>query len=66
MVELTLPYENRMEGVYIYEREKYLNLTKELRDARSKAVAMPVEVGAKGFIGSFNSLRSSDQTLNMC
>ena len=30
---LTVPYENRMEEVHIYRREKYLNLTKELEDA---------------------------------
>ena len=29
----------------------YLNLTKELEDAGYKAVVMPFEVGAKGFIG---------------
>ena len=52
MVELTIPYENRMEEAHIYKREKYLNLTKELRDAGYKAVVMPVEVGARGFIGS--------------
>ena len=30
MVELTVPYENRMEEAHIYKREKYMNLTKEL------------------------------------
>ena len=34
------------------QKGKYLNLTKELRDAGCKAVVMPVEVGARGFIGS--------------
>ena len=52
MVELTVPYEGRMEETHTFKREKYLNLTKELRDAGYKAVAMPVEVGARGFIGS--------------
>ena len=33
MVELTIPYENRLENAHIC-REKYLNLIKELRDAR--------------------------------
>ncbi|RUS90920.1 hypothetical protein EGW08_001317 [Elysia chlorotica] len=41
-----------MEEAHIYKREKYLNLTKELRDAGYKAVIMPVEIGARGFIGS--------------
>ncbi|KAK3726923.1 hypothetical protein RRG08_063154 [Elysia crispata] len=52
MVELTVSYENRMEEVHIYKREKYLNLTKELENAGYKAVVMPVEVGARGFVGS--------------
>ncbi|KAK3786016.1 hypothetical protein RRG08_023438 [Elysia crispata] len=43
MVELTVPYENRMEENHIYKREKYLNLTKELENAGYKAVVMPVE-----------------------
>ena len=34
IVELTIQYENRMEEVHIYKSEKYLNLTKELKDAR--------------------------------
>ena len=52
MVELTVPYENRMEEAHIYKREKYMNLTKELENAGYKAVVMPVEVGARGFVGS--------------
>ena len=52
LVELTVPYESRMEEAHTYKREKYLNLTKELRDAAYKAVVMPVEVGARGFIRS--------------
>ena len=51
MVELTGPYENRMEEAHIYKREKYLNLTKELENAGYKAAVMPVEVGARGFKG---------------
>ncbi|KAK3772090.1 hypothetical protein RRG08_067159 [Elysia crispata] len=52
MVELTVPYENRKEEAHIYKREKYMNLTKELENAGYKAVVMPVEVGARGFVGS--------------
>ena len=52
MLELTVPYENRMEEAHIYKREKYMNLTKELENAGYKAVVMPVEVGARGFVGS--------------
>ena len=50
-VELTVPYENKMEEADIYKREKYMNLNKELENAGYKAVVMP-EVGARGFIGS--------------
>ena len=52
MVELTVPYENGMEGVHTYKREKYLNLTKELGAVSYKAVVMLAEVGARGFTGS--------------
>ena len=52
MVELTGPYENRMEKAHIYKREKYLNLTKELEKEGYKAVVMPVEIGARGLVGT--------------
>ena len=52
MVELTVPYKNRMEEAQIYKRDKYMNLTKELENAGYKAVVMPIEVGARGFVGS--------------
>ena len=48
IVELTVPYESRMEEAHTYKREKNLNLTKELRNAGYRSV----EVGAKGFVGS--------------
>ena len=41
-----------MEKDHTYKREKYPNLTKELRDAGYKVFVMLVEVGARGFIGS--------------
>ena len=52
MVKLTVPYENRMEEAHTYKRERYLNLTKELRDPGYKAVVMLVDIGARGFRGS--------------
>ena len=42
MVELTVPYGNRMEEALTYKRQKYLNLTKELEDASYIAVVIPV------------------------
>ena len=41
-----------MKEAYIYKREKYLSLTKELRNPGYKAVVMIAEVGARGVIGS--------------
>ncbi|KAK3738929.1 hypothetical protein RRG08_006496 [Elysia crispata] len=49
MVELIVPYENKMEEAHIYKREKYMNLTKELENAGYKSVVMPVETVARGF-----------------
>ena len=51
MVELTVPYKHRKEEAQIYKREKYLNLTKELKDAIYKALVMLFEIGVRGFIG---------------
>ncbi|GFN82189.1 polyprotein [Plakobranchus ocellatus] len=45
MVELTVPYESRMEG-------KYLDLTKELKKDGYEAKVIHVEIGARGFVGS--------------
>ena len=52
MAELTVPYESRMEEAHTCKREKYLNLTKELRNTGYRAVIMLVEVGDRGFVGS--------------
>ena len=56
MVELTVPYENRMEEAHISKKEKYMNLTKELENAGYKAVVMPVEVGVRGFVDLLTKL----------
>ena len=63
-MELTVPYENWVEEAHIYKREKYLNLTKELRDAGYKVVVVPIEVGARGLIGS--SVYDLLTTLSIC
>ena len=52
VVELAVPYENRMEEAHFYKKEKYINLPKELENAGSRAVVMPVEVGVRGFVAS--------------
>ncbi|KAK3756389.1 hypothetical protein RRG08_038878 [Elysia crispata] len=48
-VELTVPYENKMEEADIYKREKYMNLNKELENAGYKAVVMPEDQLAKWY-----------------
>ncbi|GFS06192.1 reverse transcriptase [Elysia marginata] len=49
MVELTVPYESRMEQAHTYKKE---NLTKELEESGYRAKIMPIEIGARGFAGS--------------
>ncbi|GFN97280.1 reverse transcriptase [Plakobranchus ocellatus] len=52
MVELTVPYESRMEEAHSFNEGKYLDLTKELKKEGYEAKEMPVEIGARGFVGS--------------
>ncbi|GFO16624.1 polyprotein [Plakobranchus ocellatus] len=52
MVELTVPYESSMEEAHVFKEEKYLVLIKELKKDGYKAKFMPVEIGARGFVGS--------------
>ncbi|GFO05023.1 reverse transcriptase [Plakobranchus ocellatus] len=52
MVELTFPYESRMEEAHAFKEAKYLELTKELKKDGYEAKVMPVEIGARGFVGS--------------
>ncbi|GFR84506.1 reverse transcriptase [Elysia marginata] len=52
MVELTVPYESRMEQAHTYKEEKYLDLAKELEESRYRAKIIPIEIGARGFAGS--------------
>ncbi|GFN87611.1 reverse transcriptase [Plakobranchus ocellatus] len=52
MVELIVPYESRMEEAHAFKEGKYLDLTKELKKDGYEAKVMPVEIGARGFMGS--------------
>ncbi|GFO25175.1 polyprotein [Plakobranchus ocellatus] len=52
MVELTVPYESRMEEAHAFKEAKYLELTKELKKDGYEAKVMPVEIGVRGFVGS--------------
>ncbi|GFN99417.1 polyprotein [Plakobranchus ocellatus] len=52
MVELTVPYESRMEEAHAFKEGKYLELTKELKKDGYEDKAVPVEIGAREFVGS--------------
>lgn len=52
MVELTVPYENRMEESNVYKKEKYTDLCKELEREGYNTRIIPVEIGARGFVGA--------------
>ncbi|GFO21943.1 reverse transcriptase [Plakobranchus ocellatus] len=50
-VELTVPYESRMEKAHAFKEGTYLDLTKELKKDGYEAKVMPVEIGAREFVG---------------
>ncbi|GFO06375.1 polyprotein [Plakobranchus ocellatus] len=52
MVKLTVPYESRMEEAHAFKDGKYLDLTKELKKDGYEAKVMPVEIDARGLVGS--------------
>ena len=52
LIELTVPYETRIEDAHVYKTGKYADLATCLRDAGFKTKVFAVEVGARGFVGS--------------
>ncbi|GFO06783.1 polyprotein [Plakobranchus ocellatus] len=52
MVELTVPYKSRIEEANTSKREKYKDLIKELEKAGYKSQILPIEVVARGFVGT--------------
>ena len=52
LIELTVPYESRIDHANVYKREKYSDLVKDMKEAGYKAEVIPVEVGARGFVTS--------------
>ena len=52
LIELTVPYESRIDNANEYKREKYSDLVKELKEAWYNAKVFPVEVGARGFVAA--------------
>ena len=51
LIELTVPYESRIEAAHIFKTEKYSDLANNLKTAGFKAKVIAVEIGARGFIG---------------
>ena len=52
MVELTVPYESRIDRQHQYKLAKYQDLASQLRRAGYNTKVLAVEVGARGFVGS--------------
>ena len=51
LVELTVPWEDRIEASNVMKTEKYSDLAKDLEDSVFLVKLMPVEVGARGLVG---------------
>jgi hypothetical protein len=51
MVELTVPWKERMEKAYARKKEKYKHLVQDCKDAGRKTNCYPIEVGCRGFVG---------------
>ena len=51
MLELTVPWEERMEEASERKREKYAELVEECRRRGWRARCLPIEVGGRGFAG---------------
>ena len=52
LVELTVPYESRIETQHLYKTAKYEDLLGQIRRAGYTSELLAVEVGARGFVGS--------------
>ena len=52
LIELTVPYESRIDDAHVYKTEKYSDLAKELQEAGFKTRVFAVEIGARGFVAS--------------
>lgn len=52
MVELTVPWEERIDAAFERKKERYSDLAAECRPAGWKATVFPAEVGCRGFAGT--------------
>ena len=50
MIELTVPFETRIDEAYERKMTKYSDLCTQARDNGWKAACYPVEVGTRGFV----------------
>ena len=51
LLELTVPWEERMEEAHERKKAKYLELVEACRESGWKARCEPIEVGSRGFLG---------------
>ena len=51
LIELTVPWEDRIEASNVLKTEKYSGLAKDLEDSGFRVKLMPVEVGVRGLVG---------------
>ena len=52
MIELTVPYENRIDHQHQYKTSKYSDIAPELQKDGLRSKVLAVEVGARGFVGT--------------
>ena len=52
LIELTVPYESRMDEAHIFKSEKYADLTNSFKKEGFKSKIFAIEVGARGFVSS--------------
>ena len=69
LVELTVPWEDRIEASNVLKTKKYSDLAKELKDSGFQVKLMPVEVRARGLVGKsaytfLNQIVLSDRERN--
>ena len=50
LVELTIPFESRLEQSHVYKTSKYEDLKKELEKEEYSVSVNAVEIGARGFV----------------
>ncbi|KAJ8415032.1 hypothetical protein AAFF_G00007300 [Aldrovandia affinis] len=55
LIELTVPWEEGLEAAYERKMAKYADLVAECRESGWSVRMYPVEVGARGFVGSSTS-----------